>query len=182
LTDKHKQLTLDLLLPIVQKQGEEIRTIKKAVRELREGNAFYQAREGVQRERAEKLNQALLAVKSQLILQHQSVLWHDNEGRFASLRREIYVCFKRDIFPSWGPLESPDGVYWKDAFEHARIHHSCDCKDFSRAWCLNLDGATYRRRLNELADKKFFNPRLLKWIRPGYYLLNDLIAVTEAQS
>ncbi len=171
-----------MVLPILRKQSEEIRTIKKAVTDLRKTNAFYQTREGVQRERADKLNQALLAVKSQLILQHQSVLWHDNEGRFASLRREIYVCFKLHIFPDWDPVKSPDGVYWKDAFKHAQTWHSDDCKDYSRAWCLNLDGATFRRRLNELADTSMFNPRLLKWIRPGFYLLNDLMAVTEAKS
>ena len=165
-----KQTTLDVLLPIVRKQSEEIRTIKKAVEDLRSTNAFYQKREGVERERADKLNEALLALKSHVNLEHQSVLWHDNEGRFATLRRQIYVFFKSQ-FKYWDPIESPDGIYWKDLFQHAQR---------TQPWCMNVDGATFRRRLNELADKRS-KPRLLKWVRPGYYLLNSLSIKQEAK-
>lgn len=154
-----RQATLDYLIRIEQK----VDWLSKSDRRLKSTIAFYQQQEGVQRDRAERSEEALLALRRKRIVQHQSYLWHDNQDRFASLRRQIYECFRDHIFPKWDPRETPAGMYWKILFEHARTH----------PWCVNVDGATYRRRLNELSDHRIHN-RPLQWLKPGYYLLAAL--------
>jgi hypothetical protein len=138
---------------------DEHRQILEAVDRSREVAAYYQ-------EDAAKKTEALRLLKGELIRQHQAELYHSNAGRFATLRQQIYECFRDHIFPSWDPDEEPDGVYWRDAFRNAQTH----------SWAHNgLDGATYRRRLNELADSRVTNPRLLRWVKPGYYVLAEIL-------
>jgi hypothetical protein len=105
-------------------------------------------------------------LKGQLIRQHQSNLYHSNQGRFATLRKQVYEHFREACFPSWNCNLVPDGVYWRGCFILAQME----------PWGREFDSATYRRRLNELADKRVTNPPLLAWTRPGYYVLAQLEA------
>jgi len=136
---------------------DEHKQILEAVSRSREVAAYYQ-------EAAAKKTEALRLLKGELIRQHQAELYRSNELRFSTLRKKVYEFFRDVTFRSWNPEEAPHGVYWKNAF--------FDAKD--EAWLTGVDGATYRRRLNELADEHVTNPSLLAWTRPGYYVLAEL--------
>ena len=138
---------------------DEHKQILEAVNRSQQVAAYYQ-------EDASKWRTTVGLLKGELIRQHQAELYHSNEGRFATLRRQVYECFRDHLFPTWDPATDPDGVYWRDAFSNAQTH----------AWAQKgLDGATYRRRLNELADKRVTNPPLLEWKKPGYYVLAKIL-------
>ena len=137
--------------------AEDHRRILDAVDRSRSTAAYYQADATKQRE-------ALRLLKGELIRQHQGQIYRSNEGKFAALRRQIYEHFCDVVFPNWDPAQAPDGIYYHDAFLLAQ----------KEAWGARMNEATYRRRWNELADKRVTNPPLLEWKKPGYYVLAQL--------
>jgi hypothetical protein len=139
---------------------DEHRQILEAVGRSRQVAAYYQ-------EDAAKKTEALRLLKGELIRQHQAELYRSNELRFSSLRKKVYEFFRDVTFRSWNPEDAPHGVYWKNAFLDAK----------GEAWLTDVDGATYRRRLNELADKRITNPPLLEWKIPGRYVLAKILEV-----
>jgi hypothetical protein len=130
------------------------RQLKEAVERCQNVTAYYQGD-------AERQRHALRVLKGELIRQHQAELYRVNSGRFVALRQLIYEHFRDTAFPAWDCDRYPDGVYYRDAFTKAQ----------ASPWGVHLGESTYRRRLNELADKRETNPRLLRWFRPGYYVL-----------
>ena len=136
---------------------DDHKQILEAVVRSREVAAYYQ-------EDAAKKTEALRLLKGELIRQHQAELYHSNAGRFATLRQQVYEHFRSLIFPFWNPDDAPHGMYWRGCFLLAQME----------PWGRELDSATYRRRLNELADKRVTNPPLLAWTRPGYYVLAEI--------
>jgi len=115
-------------------------------------------------EDASRSKATIAFLKGELIRQHQAHLYRSNQGKWATLRRQVYEHFRDAVFPKWDPAQSPDGVYYHDAFV---------------IWQQTVAGArmneaTYRRRWNELADRRVTNPPLLDWHKPGYYTLANL--------
>ena len=134
------------------------RQLKEAVERCQNVTAYYQ-------NDAEKQRHALRVLKGQLIRQHQAELYRVNGGRFVALRQLIYEHFRDVVFPAWDCDRYPDGVYYPHAFSKAH----------ATPWGANINELTYRRRLNELANKRDTNPRLLRWFRPGYYVLARIL-------
>ena len=141
-----------------QVQKQMLDTIKECQRIA----AFYQ-------KDASKRRKALALLRGELVRQHQAQLYRSNEGRFVVLRRQIYEHFRDEVFPDWDPSENPNGVYYEQALASAH----------KKPWGAGLRESTYRRRLNELADKRVTNPPLLDWKKPGYYVLARLEAGTS---
>lgn len=168
---------------VLQATTDELRRARQAFTRGQGTTAFYQERTSTATHRAEAAEEAFLALKSNLIIQAQSVIWRKQQGLFSSLRRPIYECFRDHVFPAWEPLKScvhhhklnepckrcTAGVFWEVGYLHAR-------DEAKHPWAKGLDGVTYRKRLNELADVRLFQPRLLKWTKAGYYVLNDMAA------
>jgi len=133
---------------------DDHKQILEAVDRSREVAAYYQ-------QDAAKKTEALRLLKGELIRQHQANLFRTNEGKFASLRRQVYEHFRDVVFPMWDPSRAPQGVYYQDAFALAH----------TETWGVHMNESTYRRRWNELADNRITNPPLLEWKIPGYYVL-----------
>ena len=141
----------------VSELHEDHKRILEAVERSREAAAYYQNDAASQRH-------ALRVLKGQLVREHQAGLFRVNGGRFVVLRQLIYEHFRDVVFPAWDCDRYPDGVYYPHAFSKAH----------ATAWGANINELTYRRRLNELANKRDTNPRLLRWFRPGFYVLAAL--------
>jgi hypothetical protein len=137
---------------------EDHKRILEAVERSREAAAYYQNDAASQRH-------ALRVLKGQLVREHQAGLFRVNSGRFVVLRQLIYEHFRDDVFPGWDCDRHVDGVYYRDSFTKAQ----------AKPWGAHLGESTYRRRLNELADKRLTNPPLLGWKRPGYYVLAKIL-------
>jgi hypothetical protein len=152
--DAMAQTVLADFAGMLSEMRENQKRILKAVERSRQVAAYYQA------DAANKA-EALRLLKDERIRQHQAALYFSNLGRFAALRQHVYAFFRDEEFPRWDPARCPDGVYWKNIFLGAK----------DKPWCIGTDGATFRRRLNELADRHVTNPPLLTWTRPGYYVL-----------
>lgn len=129
-----------------------------AIKRSQEVAGFYQAQD-------QKKAEALRLLKGQLIRQHQAELFRSNEGKYAALRRQVYEHFRDEVFPDWDPSRAPHGVYYQDAFVLAH----------KQPWGVRMNEATYRRRWNELADKRITNPPLLEWKKPGWYVLAKIL-------
>jgi hypothetical protein len=142
--------------------AEDHRRILDAVNRSQQVAAYYQ-------EDASKWRAAVALLKGELIRQHQAQLYRSNEGKFAVLRRQVYEHFRDVVFQNWDPAQAPDGIYYHDAFLLAQ----------KETWGARMNEATYRRRWNELADKRVTNPPLLEWEKPGYYVFAQLEGSTQ---
>jgi hypothetical protein len=151
------QTTLADFAGMLSEVRDRVKRMENALKRSQSTASFYQTRYG-------EIKQTVMTLKDELTRQHQAELYRSNEGRFATLRRQVYEFFRDVTFESWNAEEAPHGVYWKNAFLEAK----------GEAWLTGVDGATYRRRLNELADKRVTNPPLLEWKKPGYYVLAQI--------